>query len=70
MKSEWILVKDRLPPKDEEVLIAFMGWDDMVFCRVAELCSLLEEWTDWTGESYKGVIAWQELPSTTHLPWN
>ena len=61
---EWISIKDKLPEPDVDVLVNFIGWDDMRFQRVLEYCSRDNIFSDWQGEEYemKIVTHWMPLP--------
>lgn len=63
--SKWISVKEEMPDLGQEVLAAFVCWDDLIFQRTLGFDG--EEWTDWNGELHSSVIAWQPLPSTDEL---
>ena len=70
--EDWILIKDRLPNESythETLLVAFIGWDDIIFQRTLEYDYQNDEWSDWNGQIYKNetIIAWQQLPSTSDL---
>ncbi len=65
--DKWILISDRLPDNGQEVLAAFVGWDDLIFQRTLEYDNENNEWSDWNGIDYYTVIAWQPLPDDKHL---
>lgn len=65
--NKWILVENRLPENGIDVLAAFVGWDDIIFQRTLEYDNEGEEWSDWNGQEYSKVIAWQPLPSDKNL---
>ena len=60
--DKWILISDRLPDNGQEVLAAFVGWDDLIFQRTLEYDNENNEWFDWSGIDYYTVLAWQPLP--------
>ena len=68
--DKWILVDDRLPDNGQEVLAAFVGWDDIIFQRTLGCDNEGEEWSDWNGQEYSKVIAWKPLPSDKNLKAN
>jgi hypothetical protein len=61
---KWISTNDRLPEPNVDVLVNFIGWDDMVFQRVLEYCSIEKNFIDHNGESYEIDIVthWTPLP--------
>lgn len=62
----WINVKDQLPHRDQEdVLAVFIGWDDMEFYRTLEYDHGEKEWLDWKGNIYNTVKAWMPIPEFT-----
>lgn len=66
--DKWILVSDSLPDdkyKNEHVLVAFLGWDDVIYQKVAEYDG--ENWYDWEVVKIDKVIAWQPLPDVVNL---
>ena len=65
--NKWILVTEELPQENKELLVAFVGWDDIIFQRTVEYDYENDEWSDWNGEVYENVIAWQQLPCTNNL---
>jgi hypothetical protein len=65
--DNWILVRDELPINTDEVLVAFLGWDGLIFQRTLSYETHYKEWSDWNGDLYKKVIAWQSLPSDKGL---
>jgi len=65
--NKWILVTEELPQENKELLVAFVGWDDIIFQRTIEYDYENDEWSDWNGEVYENVIAWQQLPCTNNL---
>ena len=60
---EWISVNDKLPKHEEDVLCAFLGWDNITFQRVLSYDTENEVWYDWEGNCYRKITHWMELPS-------
>ena len=58
---EWISVKDRLPNDEEDYLIIYLGWDDLIFHKVLYYCKTEKVWYDNNMDEYI-VTHWQPLP--------
>ena len=56
----WISVKDRLPENTDEVLVCFIGWDDLQFQSVMYLEN--GDWYNEHGDPCYTVTHWMPLP--------
>lgn len=61
-EDKWISVEDRLPEDEEDKLILLIGWDDMLFQRVALHNDSDKNWYGWDSTKYNTVTHWQPLP--------